>query len=67
MAAQITGPEQVTMPFAEYPQITHMKRHHAGTTAEDWTQELVWETNPLRIQTIAQWGAFHYNKKDWRV
>lgn len=67
MAAQIMGPEQVTMPFAEYPQIVHMKRHHADTTSEDWTQELVWETNPLRIQTIAQWGAFHYNQKDWRV
>ena len=67
MAAQIMGPERVTMPFAEYPQIVHMKRHHAGTISEDWTQELVWETNPLRIQTIAQWGAFHYNQKDWRV
>ena len=67
MAAQIMGPEQVTMPFAEYPQIVHMKRHHSGTATEDWTQELVWETNPLRIQTIAQWGAFHYNRKDWRV
>ena len=67
MAAQIMGPEQVTMPFAEYPQIVHMKRHHADTTSEDWTQELVWETNPLRIQTIAQWGAFHYNVKRWRA
>jgi hypothetical protein len=67
MAAQIMGPEQVTMPFAEYPQIVHMKRHHAGTVSEDWTQELVWETNPLRIQTQAQWGAFHYNVKRWRA
>ena len=67
MAAQIMGPEQVTMPFAHYPQIVHMKRHHAGTVSEDWTQELVWETNPLRIQTQAQWGAFHYNVKRWRA
>ena len=67
MAAQIMGPEQVTMPFAQYPQIVHMKRHHAGTASEDWTQELVWETEPLRIQTMAQWGAFHYNVKRWRV
>ena len=67
MAAQIMGPEQVTMPFAQYPQIVHMKRHHAGTVSEDWTQELVWETDPLRIQTMAQWGAFHYNVKRWRV
>jgi hypothetical protein len=66
MAAQIMGPEQVTMPFADYPQIVHMKRHHAGTETQDWTRELVWEMDPLRINTIAQWGAFHYNVKDWR-
>ena len=66
MAAQIMGPEQVTMPFVDYPQIVHMKRHHAGTQTERWTQELVWEMDPLRINTIAQWGAFHYNVKDWR-
>lgn len=63
VAAHIMGPERVTMPFAEYPQIVHMKRHHAGTQSEDWTQELVWESDPLRVQTIAQWGAFHYNVK----
>jgi hypothetical protein len=67
MAAQIMGPDRVTMPFAQYPQIVHMKRHHAGTASEDWTQELVWETNPLRIQTMAQWGAFHYNVKRWQA
>ena len=66
IAAQIMGPEQVTMPFATYPQIVHMKRHHAGTETERWTSELVWETTPLRINTIAQWGAFHYNIKDWQ-
>ncbi len=66
MAAQIMGPEQVTMPFADYPQIVHMKRHHAGTQTERWTHELVWELDPLRINTIAQWGAFHYNIKEWR-
>ena len=67
MAAQIMGPERVTIPFATYPKIVHMKRHHAGTDTEDWTQQLVWETDPLRIQTIAQHGAFHYNRKSWRV
>jgi len=65
MAAQIIGPERVTLPFAEYPQIVHMKRRIIGTATEDWTRELVWEHNPLRIQTVAQWGAFHYNIKDW--
>lgn len=64
VAAHIMGPERVTLPFATYPKIAHMKRHIAGTQTEDWTQELVWESDPLRVQTIAQWGAFHYNVKD---
>ena len=66
MAAQIMGPERVTLPFATYPKIVHMKSAHAGTQRQNWTEELVWETDPLRIQTIAQWGAFHYNIKDWQ-
>jgi hypothetical protein len=68
MAAQLIGPELVTMPFASYPKIVHMKRHHAGTRTEDWTKELVWEYHDfeLRVQTVAQHGAFHYNIKDWR-
>ena len=66
MAAQIMGPEQVTMPFASYPRIVHMKRHMIPTSNENWTQELVWENNPLRFNTIAQWGAVHYHQKEWR-
>lgn len=66
MAAEIMGRERVTLPFVDYPQIVHMKRHHAGTQTADWTHELVWENNPLRINTIAQWGAFHYNIKTWQ-
>ncbi len=66
MAAQIIGPELVIMPFAAYPRIVHMKRHMIPTHSEDWTQELTWETNPLRINTVAQWGAVHYHVKDWR-
>ena len=65
MAAQIIGPEQVTLPGS--PTIVHMKKAHAGTATEDWTKELVWEMDPLRINTIAQWGAFHYNVKRWRA
>lgn len=65
MAAQIMGVERVTVPGS--PQIVHMKRHHAGTQTENWTQELVWEMNPLRIQTVAQWGAFHYCEKAWQL
>jgi len=66
MAAQIIGPELVTMPFASYPKIVHMKRHMISTHTSNWTQELVWENNPLRFNTVAQWGAVHYHQKDWR-
>jgi hypothetical protein len=54
------------MPFATYPRIVHMKRHMIPTHTEDWTKELTWESNPLRINTVAQWGAVHYHVKDWR-
>ena len=66
MAAQILGPELVTMPFASYPRIVHMKRYMIPTHSHNWTQELVWENNPLRFNTVAQWGAVHYHMKDWR-
>jgi len=66
MAAQIIGPELVTLPFASYPRIVHMKRHMIATHTPNWTQELVWENNPLRFNTVAQWGAVHYHVKDWR-
>ena len=65
LAAQIMGEHRVTIPFVTYPQIVHMKSHHAGTT-DRWTQELTWEHDPLRINTVAQWGAFHYHIKDWQ-
>lgn len=67
MAAQIMGPEQVTLPMG--PSIVHMKQHIIGTLTQDWTKELVWEyTNPgLRIQTVAQSGLVHYNIKEWRM
>ena len=60
MAAQIMGPELVTLPGS--PSIVHMKQAHAGTATRDWTQE----HDPLRINTVAQWGAFHYNIKRWQ-
>ena len=66
MAAQIMGSDRVTMPFVSYPRIVHMKRGIIPTRLEDWTQELIWESNPLRIQTVAQWGAVHYHQKAWR-
>jgi hypothetical protein len=64
IAAQILGPEQVILPGS--PSIVHMKRWHAGTQTDNWTQELVWEIDPLRIQTVPQWGVFHYHIKDWQ-
>lgn len=68
IAAQMLGPERVTLPFVDYPKIVHMKRQHAGTKTHDWTRELVWEYHhgQLRVQTQAQWGAFHYHIKHWQ-
>ena len=66
MAAQIIGPERVTLPFVTYPRIVHMKRGIIPSRLEDWTQELTWESDPFRINTVAQWGTVHYHVKDWR-
>ena len=66
MAAKIIGPEQVTLPQGFGPQIVHMKPGMNPYTAQKWTDELVWENNPFRIQTVAQWGFVHLNVKDWR-
>lgn len=67
VAAQIIGPEKVTLPFATYPRVAHMKRRIIGTRTDDWTQELVWEyaQGRLKINTVAQHGLFHYNVKTW--
>lgn len=66
MAAQILGPEKVTLPPGYGPQIVHMKQGHQPMVGHDWTRELVWETEPMRVQTVAQWGMFHYILKDWQ-
>ena len=67
MAAQIMGPEQVTLPPGYAPQIVHMKRHIISGHSDNWTKELTWEhLNPgLRINTVTQHGAVHYHIKDW--
>jgi hypothetical protein len=65
MAAQIMGPESVTLPQGLGPTIVHMKRHINALHCEDWTQELIWENDPFRINTIAQWGFVHYHRKEW--
>jgi hypothetical protein len=66
MAAQIMGPETVTLPPGMGPQIVHMKKGINPIVSDQWTNELTWEINPLRVNTVAQWGFFHYNVKDWR-
>ena len=67
MAAQIMGPERVTLPAGLGPSIVHMKRHINSLHGEDWTRELIWETDPFRINTIAQWGFVHYHTKEWTL
>jgi hypothetical protein len=67
MAAQIMSPEKITLPPGLGPTIVHMKRHINRLQSEDWTRELVWEKDPFRINTIAQWGFVHYHVKTWRI
>jgi hypothetical protein len=70
MAAVIVGKELVTLPDGiNSPKIVHMKQHIIPTHSKNWTKELVWENvnNSLRINTIAQWGCFHYYIKDWNI
>jgi len=65
MAAQIIGPDLVTLPTGLGPSIVHMKRYVNPLQCNNWTQELAWEFDPLRINTVAQWGFVHYYQKDW--
>jgi hypothetical protein len=67
MAAVIVGVDRVTLPVS-YAQITHMKPAIIGTDSPDWSQELIWEQHDswLRIQTLTQWGLFHYHVKQWQ-
>lgn len=67
MAAKIIGPELVTLPKHLGPKIVHMKSHINPIRGDDWTKELVWETDPFRINTIAQWGLVHYHVKEFEV
>lgn len=67
MAANIMGPEKVTLPEGYGPTIVHMKRYMIPISTEDWTKELIWEStnNCFKIQTIAQHGFVHYHIKEW--
>ena len=66
VAAVILGEEQVTLPCGLGPTIVHMKQHINRLQTKNWTQELIWEDNPFRINTVAQWGLVHYQVKEWR-
>lgn len=65
MATTIIGVEQVTLPLGMGPSIVHMKQHMIGTVTDNWTKELTWEQDPVRINTVAQWGLVHYHIKEW--
>ena len=65
MAAVIMGADRVTLPTGLGPNIVHMKRYVNPLQSDDWTQELVWESNPFRINTISQSGLVHYHVKEW--
>jgi hypothetical protein len=65
IAARIMGAENVTLPVGLGPTIVHMKQHINPIQSADWTQDLIWEHNPFRINTIAQSGFVHYHVKDW--
>jgi len=65
IAAIIMGPEQVTLPIGLGPTIVHMKRYINPIQTHNWTKELVWENDPFRINTVAQFGLVHYHIKEW--
>jgi hypothetical protein len=69
LVAAMIGVEQVTLPRGLGPTIVHMKQHIIPTQADNWTEELVWESldSGLRINTVAQSGFVHYHIKDWRM
>lgn len=66
IAATIIGVDTVTLPLGLGPSIVHMKPGIIPVHG-DWTQQLVWESDPVRIQTVSQWGLVHYHNKTWRL
>jgi len=65
VAAVVIGVENITLPSGVGPTIVHMKRYINPIQSDNWTKELIWENNPFRINTIAQWGLVHYHIKEW--
>lgn len=66
VAAQIMGPELVTIPGADFFNFAHMKPA-INRLPREWHQELNWELDPpdIRIGGYQQWYPVHYHEKDW--
>ena len=65
IVAVIMGVENITLPARLGPTIVHMKRYINPIQTDNWTKELVWENDPFRINTVAQFGLVHYHIKEW--
>lgn len=67
LAARMFGDEKVTLPWATYPSLTHMKAEHCYCVSEPWTEQLTWEFDQgqIRINTIAQEYPLHYHVKEF--
>lgn len=65
LACHILGEDETTMPMFTDMSMIHMKQFINDTMTEDWTDELVYEFNPLRINTFVQYYPFHYHCKNF--
>lgn len=63
IVANIMGIENCTIP--NIISMVHMKPYIINTKFTDWTKELVYEFDPLRIQKIYQHYPVHYNVKSF--
>ena len=67
LAARMFSEDRVTLPWATYPSLIHMKADHCYCAGEPWTEQLVWEFDQgqIRINTIAQEYPLHYHVKEF--
>lgn len=65
VATMIMGTDRVTLPKGLGPTMVHLKRYINPIQTNNWTQDLIWEHNPFRINTVAQSGFVHYHDKEW--
>lgn len=63
IVAHIMGIENVSIP--NLISMVHMKQFINNLKSDDWTKELVYEFEPLRIQKHTQTYPFHYNLKEF--